>query len=155
MKNWQHQSIMTLASGFQSGYLPKIPGTWGTMSALPLYFLLHLLSFGYLTQGLGFIVFWLVCFCFGIWICDYAEKQSQNVDPGWVVWDEIVAFLPCIWLYSGWTLILAFVLFRIFDAWKPWPICWFEQHLKGGFAIMFDDLLAFCYVWLVILALGW
>src|SRR5690606_36669535 len=127
-----------LAFGFGSGLLPKMPGTWGTVAAIPLYFLiadcqlwLYLL-----------ITFLLICFSF--YACGVTAKDLGVHDYKGIVLDEIVGFLltmtalPMHWVWIG----LVFIFFRLFDIWKPWPICWSDKHVSGGFGIVVDDLLA-------------
>ncbi len=126
------------AFGFGSGLMPRAPGTWGTLAAVPLYLLiqdwilLHYLPLVILLAVLGF------------WICDVAAIDLKVHDHPAIVWDEIVGFLitmiaaPAGW---GW-IVLGFVLFRLFDILKPWPIGWVDSKVKGGFGIMLDDILA-------------
>jgi len=126
--------------------VPRAPGTAGTAVALVLYWLLAPvlppLAIAFLAVPLFFV---------GIWACGVAGRNLGVADHGSLVWDEIVAFLPLAALASGslWLQVLAFALFRLFDIWKPFPIRLFEARLKGGFGVMFDDLLAACYAYLV------
>ncbi|UJB30611.1 phosphatidylglycerophosphatase A [Chromobacterium sp. Beijing] len=129
-----------LAFGFGSGLARKAPGTWGTVAAYPLFFVLNTLG----VQGLALAALCLPLFIAGIWICGYSGRALGVHDYGGIVWDEIVAMLlvlafapatPLAWL-------LAFVLFRFFDILKPWPIRWLDRHVGGGFGVMVDDLLA-------------
>lgn len=130
-----------LAYGFGSGLSPKAPGTAGTLAAVPLAVALKLMPAA---------VFWpllLLLFVAGVWICDVASRQSGEHDPGGIVWDEMVAFwlavafVPLSW---GW-LLAAFLLFRVFDILKPWPIGWVEKRFGGGLGIMLDDIVAAAY----------
>lgn len=140
-----------LALGFGSGLAPKAPGTFGTIVGLPLYYLIA--SYNLSTQ-LGIIA---VAFLIGIYLCDITGKNLGVSDHGSIVWDEIAAMMlvltitPQHWL---WWLI-AFVLFRIFDIWKPFPIRQCDANLKGGFGVMFDDLLAAIYAMMSLKALLW
>lgn len=129
-----------LAFGFGSGLASKAPGTWGTLVALPLYALL-------LTLGLSSVqIAWLCLplFLVGIPICGLTGRALGVGDYGGIVWDEIVAMLLVLAFApatpAGW--LLAFVLFRLFDIVKPWPIRWFDRRIHGGFGVMFDDLIA-------------
>jgi phosphatidylglycerophosphatase A len=96
-------------------------------------------------QGLLAVV--LLAFAAGVWFCDVTGKALGVSDHGGIVWDEIVAmwlilaFTPASGLWYG----VAFLLFRLFDIWKPFPIRYFDQHVKGGFGVMLDDLLAAGY----------
>jgi phosphatidylglycerophosphatase A len=129
------------ALGFGSGLLPRAPGTAGSLAAVPLAVpLLWLPSY-------GLALFLVLAFLFGIHCCGQTSRNMAVQDPGAIVWDEIVAmwlvlaFVPRHW---GWWL-AAFLLFRLFDITKPWPIRWFDRHVKGGFGIMLDDLVAAVY----------
>ena len=137
-----------LAFGFGSGLAPVAPGTFGTLAALPLYYLLAaVLS---VIQLYAVIALAAVA---GIWICGVAGRNIGVADHGGIVWDEIVAF----WLILAFTplqplwIAAAFLLFRLFDIWKPFPINWFDARLKNGFGVMFDDLLAAAYTLAVLL----
>lgn len=130
--------VHLLALGFGSGLSPIMPGTMGTLAAIPLYWLIQGLSAPWYIAilVLGFIV--------GIWICDVATKAIGQPDHGAIVWDEIIGFgitmfaapAGIVWIVVG------FVLFRIFDIVKPWPIRWFDRRIHGGFGIMLDDVIA-------------
>ena len=128
-----------IAFGFGAGLMPKAPGTWGTLVAIPFYFLA--LRLGGTSAVLTCA---LVFFVLGMWASAVAGKALGVADHGGIVIDEIAAFvLVLAFTPQGllW-LVVAFVLFRIFDITKPWPIRYFDRTLKGGFGVMFDDLLA-------------
>ena len=137
--------------GFGSGLATKAPGTFGTIVGLPLFWLIS----GY-TLNIQLTVI-SVLFIIGIYICDKTGKALGVADHGAIVWDEIVAmmlvlaFAPFTWL--GW--LAAFLLFRLFDIWKPYPICYFDAKLKNGFGVMFDDLLAAIYAILSLKFIIW
>ena len=130
--------IHCLAFGFGSGLAPKAPGTFGTLAAVPLFLLMSSLS---LSEYLFVVIFASVA---GIYFCDKTAKDLRVHDHPGIVWDEFVGFwitmiaVPVTW----WSLVLGFVLFRVFDIWKPWPIKWVDKHVHGGFGIMLDDVLA-------------
>ena len=128
-----------IAFGFGAGLMPKAPGTWGTLVAIPFYFLA--LRLGGTSAVLTCA---LVFFVLGIWASAVAGKALGVADHGGIVIDEIAAFvLVLAFTPAGFIwLVAAFVLFRIFDITKPWPIRYFDRTLKGGFGVMFDDLLA-------------
>ncbi|MES2547302.1 MAG: phosphatidylglycerophosphatase A [Pseudomonadota bacterium] len=140
-----------LALGFGSGLMPKAPGTAGTLVGLPLFWLMADLTF-YAQLGIVTLLFIL-----GIYLCNQTGKALGVSDHGGIVWDEIVAimlvltFTPQQW---QWWLI-AFLLFRLFDIWKPYPIRQFDAKLKNGFGVMFDDLLAGIYAIIGIKLLLW
>ena len=127
--------------GFGSGLAPKAPGTFGTLVGFPLFWLIFNYSFG--VQLIIIAALFLV----GVYFCDVTGKALGVADHGGIVWDEIVAMMlvlavtPPYWL--SW--LVAFLLFRLFDIWKPFPIKQFDVKLKNGFGVMFDDLLAAIY----------
>lgn len=131
-----------LAFGFGSGLARKAPGTFGTLIAFPLYWLLAPL----LSDQL-FMAMLILAFALGVRVCDITGKALGVADYGGIVWDEIVSFMlvlfftPPGWYWS----LLAFVLFRIFDIVKPPPIRHFDSNWHGGLGVMFDDLLAAGY----------
>ena len=139
------------ALGFGSGLVPKAPGTFGTLLGLPLFWLIS----GYALNVQLIII--AAIFIIGIYFCDKTGKALNVADDGAIVWDEIVAmmlvlaFTPFTWL--GW--LVAFCLFRLFDIWKPYPICYFDAKLKNGFGVMFDDLLAAIYAILMMNFIIW
>lgn len=130
--------ILFLAFGFGSGLIKKMPGTLGTVAAIPLYWLLIQSS------DWIYLAATLVCSLAGIVICDKAAIKLQVHDYGGIVWDEIAGFLITMcWVPFSWQSLLAgFALFRLFDIVKPWPISWLDRHLQGGLGIMIDDVLA-------------
>ena len=128
-----------IAFGFGAGLMPKAPGTWGTLVAIPFYLLA--LRIGGTTAVLACS---LILFGVGIWASSIAGRALGVADHSGIVIDEIAAFvLVLAFTPSGmpW-LAVAFVLFRLFDIVKPWPIRYFDRTLKGGFGVMFDDFLA-------------
>jgi phosphatidylglycerophosphatase A len=130
--------VQFLALGFGSGLAPKAPGTFGTLAAIPLFLLMSLL-----TPINYALVVLLVCL-FGIYICGKAAHDVGVHDHGAIVWDEFAGFfvtmfmIPVTWQ----SVCVGFILFRIFDIVKPWPISVADKKLTGGFGIMFDDILA-------------
>jgi len=132
---------MIIATGFYSGYLPKAPGTWGSLVGLLLFFLLHTLSLEiYLAVVAGI-------FLVGTFAAGEAEKIMDHQDPGLVVIDEIVGMLVTMIAIPATPLAMAlgFALFRIFDIWKPFPVGFVDQRLHGGLGIMLDDIVAGIY----------
>ena len=138
-----------LAFGFGSGLSRYAPGTVGTIAAIP---------FAILLKSLPSIIYWpvlLVLFLLGIYICGTTATRLGKHDPGGIVWDEMVAYwLTIAFLPTQWTWWLAaFVLFRLFDILKPWPISPVRTAVfKGGLGIMVDDIIAALYT-MAILAL--
>ena len=131
-----------LALGFGAGLAAKAPGTWGTLAALPFYLLAHALG-----GATAVILFALIFFVVGIWASALTGRALGVADHGGIVIDEIAAFLlvlaftPATWSWVA----VAFLLFRVFDIGKPWPIYIADKHIKGGFGVMFDDILAAGY----------
>lgn len=127
-----------LAFGFGSGLAPVAPGTFGTLAALPVWWILATLELTpYLAALIGL-------FALGVYISDKSEKLLGIEDPGGIVFDEIVGFLITMTAAPhSWQAVLAgFLLFRLFDVWKPWPIRALDRSIHGGFGIMLDDAVA-------------
>jgi len=134
-----------IALGFGAGLAPVAPGTFGTLVAIPIAWVL-----GELMPPL-FIAFCAIpLFFVGVWACDVTGRDLGVTDHGSMVWDEIVAFLPLAALASAGliTEVVAFLLFRLFDIWKPFPIRDLERHVKGGLGVMIDDLVAAFYAYI-------
>ena len=141
--------VRLLATWFGSGLSPKAPGTVGTLATVPL------------AVALGFAPFWLLPLTalavttLGVWSADVYARERGLKDPQQVVIDESAGFLwACCGGPFGWpTLLAAFVLFRLFDISKPWPVSALEK-LPGGWGIVMDDvaagLIAAALLWL-----GW
>ena len=133
--------VHCLAFGFGSGLAPKAPGTFGTLMAVPLYLLL---------AGLSLPIYILViaaAFFLGVYLCGKtADDLGVHDHPG-IVWDEFVGFwITMIAAPAGWPwLVLGFLLFRLFDIWKPWPIRVLDEKMETGMGIMLDDVLAGVY----------
>ena len=135
-----------MSLGFGSGLLPKAPGTYGTLAAIPVYLLVSQF------ESPVYLLVTLMMFIAGIYICGYTSKKLGGEDHPAIVWDEIVGFLiTMIMVPVGWMWILAgFLLFRLFDILKPWPISVLDRRLKGGIGIMLDDVLAGVFAALVL-----
>jgi phosphatidylglycerophosphatase A len=142
-----------IALGFGSGLAPKAPGTFGSLAALPLFWLLSQANLGQAAFGtvivLGFGV--------GVWACAITGKNLGVADHGGIVWDEIVAMWLILALVPlGWAeWLAAFALFRFFDILKPWPIRQLDARLKNGLGVMLDDLLAAVYALVIFKGLQW
>ncbi len=138
--------------GFGSGLVPKGPGTAGSLLAIPLFLLVPAPT--NIAYALAVIA---LLFLFGVWCCDVTGKALGVSDHGAIVWDEMVALWLILALMPRTALwvILSFALFRLFDIWKPFPIRQCDARLKGGFGVMFDDLLAAGYALAVLKALAW
>jgi len=143
--------VHLLSLGFGSGLAAKAPGTFGTLAAVPLYLLLSDVS---LPIYLAVVVLGALL---GIWLCGYTAHRLGEHDHPSIVWDEFVGyFITMIAAPAGWPwLLLGFLLFRLFDILKPWPIRWVDRHVHGGFGIMLDDVLAGAMAWLVLQGIAW
>ena len=146
---WSHPARI-VALGFGAGLSPIAPGTVGTAWAWLVFALLQT----HMTDGLWALLI-ATSFLIGWWACTLTAKHMDVADPGGIVCDEIIAFWSVLWLISPagfWGQLVAFALFRYFDAAKPGPVAWADKSFKGfgargGFGIMFDDLVAaFCTV---------
>lgn len=139
--------LMFLAFGFGSGLSRYMPGTMGTVAAIPLYLLLVLT-----TDTITYLIATVFLMVLGIWICQYAAEKLAVHDFGGIVWDEVVGLLLTLLGFSySWQLLLAgFVLFRFFDIVKPWPIRVIDKRIHGGLGIMLDDVLAAVFANLVL-----
>lgn len=127
-----------LASGFGAGLSPVAPGTVGSAVALlPWLWLRELPPAAYF----GIVV---AVFALGVWVSQMLVAKMQAEDPGWIVIDEFVGqWLALAFAPPGWIWLLAgFLLFRLFDVWKPWPVSWADRNVGGGFGVMLDDALA-------------
>lgn len=127
-----------IATGFGLGELAWAPGTWGTFGGVVLYLLLLPFSWPvYLSATTA-------AFVFGCWLCEKVSEEMKVYDHKSVVWDEIVGY--CVAMMGvpygiGW-MCAGFILFRILDITKPWPINWVDARMKNGLGMMLDDLLA-------------
>lgn len=139
--------IYFCALGFGSGLIYPAPGTWGSLAGLIVGFLYLLVM-----PPLSLLPVVVIAFIIGCYLCDATAKQMGVHDHGSIVWDEFVgvwlvlAFVPSV---SALWLIIAFLLFRVFDIIKPYPIAYFDRSLKGGVGIMVDDILAAVYAVIV------
>jgi phosphatidylglycerophosphatase A len=139
--------VLFLAFGFGSGLAKKAPGTCGTVAAIPVYYLFAQ------TNSLIYGILTIIATVAGIWICDVAAKKLDEHDFGGIVWDEVAGYLITMWFvpFSWQAMLAGFILFRIFDILKPWPIKWIDQQVHGGLGIMLDDVLAAVFAGLLLL----
>jgi phosphatidylglycerophosphatase A len=146
-----HDPIYFIAFGFGSGLMSKAPGTWGTLAAIPVYLLLAD------THWSVYISITVVAFTLGVWVCEKVTQDLGVHDYKGIVWDEVVGYLLTMflapkglfWIVSG------FILFRIFDIWKPQPIGYIDQKVRSGLGIMLDDVMAAIPAWLIMQFLAW
>lgn len=136
------QPSVLLATWFGAGYLPKAPGTWGSLAALPFAWLIMVSMGPWALMGATCLVFIV-----GIWAANGYMRQSGSHDPGPVVIDEVVGqwmtliLVPVDVRYY----VIGFVLFRIADIFKPWPANWADNKVDGGIGVMLDDVFAALY----------
>jgi len=130
--------VQFLAFGFGSGLAPRAPGTVGTMVAVALYLLFSHLDIVLYTLLVA------VAAVLGVWLCGVASRQLNVHDHPGIVWDEFVGYWITMWaLPADWLWILAgFVVFRVYDIAKPWPVGMLDRHVEGGLGIMLDDMIA-------------
>jgi phosphatidylglycerophosphatase A len=144
--HWTH----FIALGFGSGLVRWAPGTAGSLLAWLLFD-----TFDRGTASVGWAPVLAIGFAVGTYACGRTGRNLGSPDHGAMVWDEMIAqwmvlvFLPRLF----WWQAIGFGLFRVFDIAKPPPIAYFDRRFKGGFGVMFDDLLAGCYA-LFVIALG-
>jgi phosphatidylglycerophosphatase A len=128
-----------LALGFGSGLAPKMPGTFGTLAALPLIFVFtHYLSLSV------YMSITLIASVIGIWICGKTAEDMGVHDDSSIVWDEVAGMLIALLAvpFTWPNVLIAFLLFRFLDIVKPWPIGLLDKNLHGGLGIMLDDIAA-------------
>ena len=134
-----------IALGGGSGLSPVAPGTAGTLWAWVAFAVLNVWL-----DSTGWAVVLLGGLLVGWWACTVTATHAGVADPGFIVWDEVLAFWLILWVLTPASLalqVVAFALFRYFDAAKPGPVRWADQHFKGGgwrggWGILFDDLVA-------------
>ncbi len=133
--------VHLLAFGFGAGLSPRAPGTVGTVVAIPLYLLLSQFSL------IIYYILLIILIIIGIYVAGKSARMLGVHDHGGIVIDEICGYLLTMALapVSWFTIILGFILFRLFDIWKPWPIRLLDQRIHGGTGIIIDDLMAGIY----------
>ena len=142
--------IMAIATGFYTGYLPKAPGTWGSVVGFILYYFLHAVALP------TYLIIVGVLLVVGFFTAGSAEKILDRKDPGCVVIDEIVGMLITLTAAppSPLTWLLGFLLFRFFDIVKPFPARLIDKRIQGGVGIMLDDVVAGLYGFLALQGLA-
>ncbi len=145
-----NQLIMAVATGCYVGLIPKAPGTWGSLAAFIPWFFMKDLSLP------TYLAIMVAVFVIGFFASGSAEKILDRPDAGPIVIDEILGMFVTLTLVpshpGAWAL--GFILFRIFDILKPFPVSWFDQRIHGGIGIMMDDVVAGIYA-LISLQLIW
>ena len=129
-----------ILTGFYSGKIKFMPGTFGTLSAVPIliYFFNNTLLIN--------ILILLILFFSSLWLLNYSYKNNlfDNIDDKSIVIDEIIGYLSFMIFFDTnvTNIIIGFLLFRFFDILKPFPISYVDKKIKNGFGVIFDDLLA-------------
>lgn len=129
-----------IATWFGSGYLPKAPGTWGSLAALPFaWVILNFFPGPYLLLAASGALLFV-----GVWASALHSQTLGSHDAGEIVVDEVVGqwIVLAVAPYSPLGWLAAFLLFRFFDVVKPWPISWIDKRVTGGWGIMLDDVVA-------------
>ncbi len=141
------KAAFVLATWFGTGLLPRAPGTFGTIGAVPLALALQHCPLAFR------IPFFLVFLLVAIWASGRAESLLETDDPSQVVIDEVAGFLAAtIFLQAPWQEVgIAFFVFRFFDIFKPFPVGFLDRKLQGGVGIVMDDIAAGCYTLVVLL----
>ena len=153
-----------IATWFGSGLIPIAPGTWGSLAAFPFAYIISVNSGPYVL-----IIGTVALFFIGMQASNNIEKSARKKDPGFIVVDEVVgqwiALLPLSFLYnyvgpdlSYYFVVpiaaVAFLAFRIYDIWKPWPINYVDKNVSGGLGIMLDDVIAGTYALIITSAMA-
>lgn len=140
-----------IAFGFGSGAVPFAPGTFGTLIAIPFYLCMQNLShYQYLFLLIAIAIF-------SVWLCEKVSKEIQVHDhPGMCI-DEVVGYLVTMFAapHGFRWIVFGFILFRLFDIWKPWPIHIIDKKMQGGIGMILDDVLAGIYSLIVLRILSW
>lgn len=150
LSGWHPVSL--LATWFGSGLLPWLPGTWGSLAALP---------FAWIVVGLGgpwaLVAALVLVFAVGVWAADVYSRRAGIDDPGAIVIDEVVGQWLVLLVVPPDPLlyVLGFIVFRTLDIWKPWPVRWADRYVKGGLGVMLDDSLAAIYGVPLMALLAW
>lgn len=149
-----------IATWFGSGLSPKAPGTVGSLASLP--FAWMLLTY---IGATALLIATILVSVLGIWASNvYMANIGGNHDPGEIVVDEVagqwltlapVAIASAPFGPDWLSYVLAFVFFRLFDIWKPWPIRLADKRIEGGFGVMLDDILAGLIAGVFVIGFNW
>lgn len=142
----KEQIVLFFATGTYLGYLPKAPGTFGTLWGIPFFYVLSKLS------PLFSLLVLLVGTVFAIFISSLASTVMDMKDPGSIVIDEIIGYGFAVFMlpFNLKTVVLTFIFFRIFDIAKPWPIKLADEKIKGGTGIVIDDIMAGIFTCIIV-----
>jgi phosphatidylglycerophosphatase A len=136
--NLKDKIVLFLASGLSLGFIPFAPGTFGSLLGIPLHWLFSHLPIFLGICSLGFVIL------ISVWISGRAELLLENTDPSQIVIDEVVGMAVALAgaPFEPSLVIIAFLFFRFFDIWKPFPIKQIDRSFPGGWGIMLDDVAA-------------
>ena len=142
---WKYP-VHWLAYGFGTGLSPFAPGTFGSLVGVALFWFMASMP------AIPYAIVVAVMFVAGIFICVQTAHDVGAVDPGFIVYDEVVGFLVAMYLLpTEWRWVVGgFVVYRVFDIWKPFPIHWVEDKLGLGSGIMTDDVISGIYTFIVL-----
>lgn len=135
-----------LACGLGVGTFPYMPGTVGTLLGVVVYLLLAKCHF------ITYVILELLLLSVGVYLCGRFNREVGTDDHPAAVWDEVASF-PMVMLGIPQTagyVVLGFILFRVLDIWKPWPISWVDRRIHGGVGVMLDDVLAALLSWIIL-----
>ena len=138
LRGGRDRLVIAFSSAFGLGLIPVAPGTWGSLAALPFWWLLDGAS------PASWLVTVLGVFAFAVWISNHAERLYNRHDVSAIVIDEVAGMLVCVIgiPFSWTTATVGFLVFRGFDIVKPPPVRWFDTHVKGGLGVVIDDVVA-------------
>ena len=136
--NFRQNSVVLIATGAYIGYIPLAPGTFGSLWGLLLCY-----GFSFLPYEITFVFLAGLAFM-AVWTADQAQKIFQQKDPGCIVIDEVLGLVVGIFglPFNLYTAVAGFVVFRMFDIFKPFPINWLDKKISGGLGIVIDDVAA-------------
>jgi phosphatidylglycerophosphatase A len=137
-RHWRDPEVVFVC-GLGTGFLPKVPGTWGSLAAVLVWW--WFLAVQPVTVQLAAVVLLTAA---GTWLTGRVQRRYALDDPGAIVVDEFAGqWLALLAAPANPTAALAgFLLFRVFDIWKPWPVGLLERRIGGAFGVMADDLAA-------------
>ena len=149
-KIWQDPWYF-LGSGFGIGALPGMPGTYATLAAIPFYLVMQRWPW-----WIYLLVVIATFFLFGK-LSGRISKEIGVPDHTGLVLDEFVGYWVTMFLLppTWWNIIAGFILFRVFDIWKPWVIGWLDQHVESGYGMMLDDVVAGVFANIILQGVRW
>ncbi|MDF1761085.1 MAG: phosphatidylglycerophosphatase A [Coxiellaceae bacterium] len=131
---WRHPMYF-IACGFGTGLMPILPGTFASLVGLVLFFILIKLPFWWYIASI------VVVIVLSVWLSEWVIRRTGLQDPTCVCVDEVAGILVALIgvPINGW-IVVAFLIFRVLDIWKPWPFGWMDKNIHGGFGMVLDDV---------------